>query len=268
MLRDPRPTGAAGRSSDYRVGVRRRGVGDLLAGRVVSTGSVFSTLLIASAIEGAADSVQVERLVDVGCGDSPYRSMVRHRRYVGIDRSPSAPPGEIVVADAASLPLRDAMSDGVLCTEVIEHVADERVLLAELARVAAPGGRLVLSSPFVHGLHEQPYDFRRLTSIGLVTLLDEAGWVLDEIRPIGGPAAVLLDGVSRWTNSMFRRIARRLAREGSRTHELLVAPSARLQHALALAVLRAGRHLGPMDPMRANPRLTLGYVVLATRRVA
>lgn len=239
---------------------------DILAGRSVSTGSVYSTVLIATAIQSAAPSVHAALLVDVGSGESPYRGVIAHGRYVGVDRSPRAPDALLVTADAAALPLATAVADAVLCTEVIEHVPDERALAAELARIAAPGASMLLSAPFVHGLHEQPYDFRRLTSIGLVTTLESAGWTVDSIRPIGGAVVVAVDGAVRWVDSMWRRVVGRIVRRGSSIHRVLTAPSSWVQRRAAAVTLAVGRNLGPIDPWAPTPRLTLGYVVAATRR--
>ncbi|MBS1838788.1 MAG: hypothetical protein JST64_13930, partial [Actinobacteria bacterium] len=67
--------------------MQRRG-GDVLSDRFVASGSVFSTVLIAAVITRAAPTVTAELLVDVGSGDSPYRSVIDHVGYVGIDRRP------------------------------------------------------------------------------------------------------------------------------------------------------------------------------------
>jgi SAM-dependent methyltransferase len=45
------------------------------------------------------------------------------------------------------IPFEAGMFDAVLCTEVMEHVPDDRRGFAELGRVTAPGGLLLLSVP-------------------------------------------------------------------------------------------------------------------------
>ncbi|MHB1536959.1 MAG: methyltransferase domain-containing protein [Acidimicrobiales bacterium] len=50
-------------------------------------------------------------------------------------------------ANLESLPYREASFDLVACFEVIEHVRDPDKVLDELARVLAPGGLLLISSP-------------------------------------------------------------------------------------------------------------------------
>lgn len=53
----------------------------------------------------------------------------------------------LVRASAECLPFKVGVFDTVVCTEVIEHLNDDRTGVAELARVLQPGGRLVLSVP-------------------------------------------------------------------------------------------------------------------------
>lgn len=246
-------------------GSGRSGRVDRLAGRAVSSGSVFSTILISSVIEASAPVGSFDLLVDVGSGDSPYRGVIDHRRYVGVDRAPRGADAMLVTGDAERLPVATGSADAVLCTEVIEHVPDEHALASELARIAVGGAPLLLSAPFVHGLHEQPYDFRRLTSIGLVTTLEKAGWTIESFSSIGGSAVVALDGLVRWVDSSWRRLVRNALPRPMQARGLLDGPSARIQHVLASLVLRRSRYVGSSDPLFPAPRLTLGYVVLARR---
>ena len=50
-------------------------------------------------------------------------------------------------ADVKALPYPDASFDGVVCSEVLEHIHDYRGVLAEIHRVLKPGGRFVASVP-------------------------------------------------------------------------------------------------------------------------
>lgn len=60
------------------------------------------------------------------------------------DRAPQA---EFIKGDLASLPWDDGAFDLVVCFEALEHVVAQRESLEELARVLAPDGVLMLSSP-------------------------------------------------------------------------------------------------------------------------
>lgn len=93
------------------------------------------------------------RVVDVGSGRG---TLLRHLRgrlpdalLVGVDvQVADAPTWSSIVADLTQpLPLASGSQDVVLCGEVIEHLPDPDALLAELHRVLAPGGKLILSTP-------------------------------------------------------------------------------------------------------------------------
>ena len=53
----------------------------------------------------------------------------------------------IVLGVGESLPFANDSFDLILSNEVIEHVADDRAAVAEMARVARPGGRVVIFAP-------------------------------------------------------------------------------------------------------------------------
>jgi ubiquinone/menaquinone biosynthesis C-methylase UbiE len=50
-------------------------------------------------------------------------------------------------ADVARLPFKDGAFDAVICSEVLEHIQDNRKAVRELIRVLKPGGELVISVP-------------------------------------------------------------------------------------------------------------------------
>lgn len=57
--------------------------------------------------------------------------------------------GFVASADVTALARRDASLDAVGCFDVLEHVPDYRAALREFARVLVPGGRLVITVPFI-----------------------------------------------------------------------------------------------------------------------
>lgn len=54
--------------------------------------------------------------------------------------------------DPPKLPFDDAVFDTVVVIDLLEHVADDRTLAAELARVTQPGGRLIVNVPHARPL--------------------------------------------------------------------------------------------------------------------
>jgi SAM-dependent methyltransferase len=101
-----------------------------------------------------------ERVVDVGCGTGSAALLAAERgaRVIGIDPAPrlvevarqlAAARGldaEFALGDAAALPLGDGEADAVLSAFGVIFAPDPAAAAAELARVTAPGGRIVLSA--------------------------------------------------------------------------------------------------------------------------
>lgn len=109
------------------------------------------------------------RLLDVGCGNSPYRHLLdpAATQYQGVDVPAAADFGyqnpDIVYYDGHALPFPDATFDAVLCTEVIEHIPDPTEIIREMHRVLKPGGRLIATIPWSARFHYQPFDYHRYT---------------------------------------------------------------------------------------------------------
>ena len=83
------------------------------------------------------------RWLDVGCGTGALAGTVRAALVVGVDRSLgflSRASAVRVNADATALPLRDGSFDAVVSGLALNFVPRPERAVAELARVAAPGG--------------------------------------------------------------------------------------------------------------------------------
>ncbi len=203
-------------------------------------------------------------LLDIGCGTKPYQSFYPHTDYLGIDwphnlhkSHPEA------YADAQYIPFATATFDTVVCTEVIEHLPEPALALQNIARVLRPGGHLILSAPFVHVLHEVPFDFFRFTPIGLQHLVKGAGFEVVNTWARGGVLSVLISLWGRYLMGFLRRFLNRLPR---RFESLFVTPLIRWPQRLAAYWLINHRRWGGdlFDPSQA---LSLGYVLVA-RRIA
>jgi SAM-dependent methyltransferase len=129
------------------------------------------------------------RLLDVGAGIAPYRPWFEPAaEYVTVDPVRDAD----VQGSAERLPLDDAGFDVILCTQVLEHVADPAAVVRELRRVAAPGARVLASTHGVQVYHPAPDDLWRWTHAGLERLFAANGtWSALTVRPGGGTAACL-----------------------------------------------------------------------------
>ncbi len=131
------------------------------------------------------------KILDYGCGSSPYISLFPNAEY---RRADFLDTGNLDyrLGNDSRVPEVDAQFDLVLSTQVLEHVSEPQVFLAECFRLLRPGGKLFLTT---HGLYEDhgcPYDFQRWTADGLDLALAKAGFVDIKITKLtSGPRAIL-----------------------------------------------------------------------------
>jgi ubiquinone/menaquinone biosynthesis C-methylase UbiE len=94
-----------------------------------------------------------KRVADVGCGKGRFARIVKERNpgasVVALDLAEAMlrgiPPDiERVAASMTALPLATGQFDGAYATESLEHAVDVPAAVAELARIVAPGGRIVI----------------------------------------------------------------------------------------------------------------------------
>jgi SAM-dependent methyltransferase len=140
-------------------------------------------------------------VLDVGCGNKPYRDFIPATSYVGLDVD-NAFTRQVGAADlfydGGRFPRADASCDAVLCSQVLEHVFTPERFLREIHRVLRPGGRLVLAVPFLWDEHEQPQDFGRYSSFGLRALLEREGFVVLEQTKSVADFGALAQLASAW----------------------------------------------------------------------
>jgi SAM-dependent methyltransferase len=238
--------------------------GFFVDGHFVSPSSVLSTSLLLAALKEARPYA-TGRLLDVGCGSKPYKQFFAVDRHIGIDWSNSLQCLEVeAFATAEALPFGDCVFDSVLCTEVLEHLRHPEMAIREMARVLKPGGNIIISVPFIHELHEEPFDFLRFTSFGLLSRVEEAGLRPILLRHRGSYTMVLADLLFRilvtYIKAGLRRIPLGRKIETWALNLLVVLP----QRGLArIGVTYCKRLKGRMLALCPSPRLTLGYVLVA-----
>lgn len=103
------------------------------------------------------------RVVDIGCGAKPFAELLAGTDHFGVDFD-GRTAADLVHDLGTPLPLPDGEADLVLLSEVLEHVPDPELVLAEAARLLKPGGQLFLSAPFAFPIHGRPWDYRRFTN--------------------------------------------------------------------------------------------------------
>jgi len=141
------------------------------------------------------------RLLDVGCGSKPYQTLFAVDTYIGLDIDSEISRQSGIADhhyDGITFPFADASFDSVLCNQVLEHVFNPDEFIREIVRVLKPGGKLLLTVPFVWDEHEQPYDYARYSSFGLRSLLGKQGLKIVNHIKIGSDASIIFQLVNAY----------------------------------------------------------------------
>jgi SAM-dependent methyltransferase len=128
-------------------------------------------------------------LLDIGCGEKPHETILRQyvRSYTGLDHEHTLHDARADVwGDASDLPFADASFNTVVMFQTLEHIPEPARALSEAFRVLRPSGTILITTPFMWGLHERPYDFYRYTPFALEYLLRRAGFVDMNVEQVGG----------------------------------------------------------------------------------
>jgi|CXWL01.1.fsa_nt_gi SAM-dependent methyltransferase len=127
-----------------------------------SPGNYLIYLFHVIAYDFARRYVAGKEVLDYGCGSGfgTHRLAADCARIVGVDiapdavrfaaeryRAPNLTFQVIAPADRAPLPFADGSFDTVLSFQVIEHLVDPGLYLAEIRRVLRPGGAAIFATP-------------------------------------------------------------------------------------------------------------------------
>jgi SAM-dependent methyltransferase len=91
------------------------------------------------------------------------------------------------------LTFADGFFDTVLATDVLEHIREPATFWSEMARICKVGGHVILGTPFLYWLHEQPHDYARYTKYGLVIECERNNLEVVSLKEYGGAPEVLCD---------------------------------------------------------------------------
>jgi SAM-dependent methyltransferase len=136
------------------------------------------------------------RVLDVGCGAQPYRSLIHPGAvyqaidYAGAEQHFGYRAPDTTYYEGTRWPVGDASVDLILCTETLEHVPEPLTFLAEAYRCVKPGGQILITVPFAARWHFIPHDFWRLTPSGLERLLSAAGFTRITVHARGNALTV------------------------------------------------------------------------------
>lgn len=137
------------------------------------------------------------RILDFGCGQKPYGHLFGNSEYVGTDfrdfsRSrdfPDKKPDfyfDEKYSKDFRLPFGEESFDNSVSFQVLEHHPEPEKMISEMVRVIRKGGLILISSPFIYALHEEPRDYQRLTHHKLKEFFKKNDCEIIETKKQGG----------------------------------------------------------------------------------
>lgn len=108
------------------------------------------------------------------------------------------------LCDISNIPVSDNYFDGVIISEVLEHVFEPKVVLKEAYRVLKSGGKVFICVPFMYHIHADPYDFGRYTDYYFKTVLEEIGFKDVVIEKQGLFFSVLANMLKLWAYELSK----------------------------------------------------------------
>jgi SAM-dependent methyltransferase len=184
---------------------------------------VARSKLLRTVLEEYVGSPQA--VLDVGSADGPSVSWMHSHDglHVTLDIDPRGLVRGGVCGSALALPFMDGAFDLVSAFDVIEHLEPEADALAELARVLAPGGRLLLSVPAYEwawsDFDETNGHHRRYTRARAVAAVEKAGLsVTRSTYAFGGVFPFFA------AERLARRVATRFSRKRTEAADIVPLP--------------------------------------------
>lgn len=142
-------------------------------------------------VSGVAGKVAPHaEILDAGAGECRFKGLFKHTRYVALDFAQGDSTWNYskldVIGHLEELPFSSSSFDRVVSIVVLEHTPDPGRAIREFHRVLRPGGVVHIVVPHMWEEHQRPFDFFRFTSGGIRYLLENAGFQVTRVEPVGG----------------------------------------------------------------------------------
>ncbi|MFH1109904.1 MAG: class I SAM-dependent methyltransferase [Planctomycetota bacterium] len=112
-----------------------------------------------------------DRILEVGCGGGHILRLFPHSRLTGVDvsgrmlekarKNLAGYQVQLLKGELQHLNLPNGGFDKIICSEVLEHVIDPDAVLAQIRRLLAPHGRVVITLPNDDLIHRMKNLLRR-----------------------------------------------------------------------------------------------------------
>lgn len=210
----------------------------------------------------------LRKVLDYGCGGSPYRPLFGNCVYHRADLDGDGL--DFKYGSDSRLPNSAGGYDFVLSTQVLEHVQDPMIYLHECHRVLKPNGQLLITT---HGLFEEhgcPYDYWRWTTFGLQRIVESAGFKVEANKKLttGSRAATFLAERQfiNWIRSRPMDFYSKLLARGIRIVRRIGATRLHVASDNTFAGNRVVNNLEENSEMATGHEMYIGIAILARRQ--
>jgi SAM-dependent methyltransferase len=178
-----------------RIGKRLRGSRNT---KSLSISSRLMTDITASFYDNYIPKHVTGKLADLGCGHVPfyetYKPYITENSCIDWPNSAHVNQYLDLTCDLNQpIPLPDSSFNTIIISEVLEHIAEPELIWKEMTRLLMPGGKILLSVPFLYRIHEAPFDFYRYTEFALKKYAEKNKLEVVEFKAFGGLPEVLTD---------------------------------------------------------------------------
>jgi len=214
----------------------------------LGVGSRLISDLVAAQYQAHLPTHARGRLLDLGCGKAPlYGAYAPHVSEVTcVDWAP----GDYIDLHcdlSRPLPFEAGRFDTIVLSDVLEHIPEPALLWGEMARVLAPGGKIIMNVPFYYSVHAHPHDYYRYTNFAIERFASLNGLKLVQLQAVGGINEIFADLLAKALSKL----------------PLLGPPLATGLQTLARAFVRTGP--GARIARVSSRHFPLGYFMIAQR---
>jgi len=116
-----------------------------------------------------ANGIKSGKILELGAGPISYKRLFPSCTVISTDLKMY--PGVDEIADVTKLKYSSSSFDYVICLSVLEHVFETEKAIYEMYRVLKKGGCVIILTPFLYPLHDEPHDYYRFTQYSYRKLL-------------------------------------------------------------------------------------------------
>ena len=170
--------------------------------KYTGAGSFVYTQQLARVISEVVKKYTKGNVLDYGCGSCPlfgfYRRYAQSVTCVDWAQSSHKIDHADILNDLSVSHVSFGVFETIICTDLLEHLPNITVAIDNITKMLSKNGVIIISTPFMYPIHEEPHDYSRPTSFLLDRAFSISGCERICIIPFGGGATLFIDMALKW----------------------------------------------------------------------